>query len=172
MRQTIYYLILAAGALTAVVILSIRFWSIDRLDPPEVLEERILSSPQAEEKAAAAHDLVRHGKRARAEVGRLLSNYRDDDPQVMVPLLQAAMKARTWQSLPRLFDLMEHPDARIRGKAGAAASKIMGADYGFHADDPPKDRARVLAKMKAIYEQMKPDLQRFYQGQNRTIVDD
>ena len=167
MRKTVYYLILGAGVLTGIVVLAVGFWPEDRLDPPEVLEDRILNSPSVEEQAAAARDMVRHGRRARAEVGRVLAKYEGNNPDVMVPLLQAAMKARTWRSLPRLFQLMEDPDPRIRGKAGAAARKIMGADYYFRADDPPKERAEALARMKAIYEHMKPDLNGFYQGRKQ-----
>ena len=150
MRNTLYYPILGAGVLIGVVVLGIWLWSRDRLDPPEVLADRILNSPSAEERAAAARDMIRHGTRAREEIGRVLAGYQGDEPEVMVPLLQAAMKARTWQSLPQLFELMEHSDPRIRGKAGAAASRIMGADYYFRADDPPQQRAEVLTRMKAV----------------------
>lgn len=167
MRKTVYYLILGAGALSGVAVLAFCFWPGERLDPPEVLEDRILNSPSVEEQAAAARDMVRHGQGARTEVGRVLTKYEGNHPDVMVPLLQAAMKARTWRSLPRLFQLMEDPDPRIRGKAGAAARKIMGADYYFRADDPPAERAAALARMKAIYEQMKPDLPGFYEGRKQ-----
>jgi hypothetical protein len=163
MRNTGYYLILGAGVLAGLVVLGMWLWPEQRLDPPEVLQQRILSSPSVDEQAAAARDMVRHGRRARPQINRVLTEYRDDRPEVMVPLLQAAQKARTWQSLPRLFALMEHPDPRVRGKAGAAAREIMGADYYFRANDPPEDRARVLARIRAIYQQMKPELEQFYQ---------
>jgi hypothetical protein len=106
--------------------------------------------------------MIRHGRRARVEVGRALANYRGEEPEVLVPLVQATMKAGSWQSLPRLFQLMEHSDPRIRGKAGAAASGLMGADYYFRADDSPEKREEILARMRVIYERMKPDLQRVY----------
>lgn len=165
MRNTGYHLIIGAAVLTGTVFLCVYFWPGRRLDPPEVLEHRILNSRSAEERAHAARGMVRHGGRARVEVRRALARYKGDDPEVVVPLLQATAKARDWRSLPQLFKLMEHPDPRVRGKAGAAARTIMGADYFFRADDPPRKRKEVLARMIAIYRRMLPDLQRFYEDQ-------
>ena len=165
MRNTGYYLIVGAGFLTGIVVLCICFWPGRRLDPPEVLKHRILNSRSAEEKASAARDMLRHGARARVQVRRALAEYEGHDPGVIVPLLQATMKARDWRSLPELFKRMEHPHPRIRGKAGAAARMIMGADYYFRANDPPQKRKEVLARMIAIHERMLPDLQRFYEEQ-------
>ncbi|MHC4181327.1 MAG: hypothetical protein ACYSWU_27840 [Planctomycetota bacterium] len=164
MRQTVYYVIIGIGVLTGIVVLAVWLWPEDRPDPPEVLQDRILNSPSVKERAAAAREMVYHGPAARPQVNRVLDQYKGNEPEVMVPLLQASMKTGAWQSLPKLFKLMEHPDPRIRGKAGAAASKIMGADYYFRADDPPQERAKVLARMKDIYEQMKPRLNEYYES--------
>jgi len=158
-------LVIAGGVIAALVAL-VRWLVPDQppLEPPEVLEEQVLSAPDTEQKAYAARQLVRHGVQARPQIRRLLREYHENEPEVMVPILEAAGKARCWQDLPRLFELMEHPDPRIRGKAGAAARTIMGADYGFRATDPPEKRAKDLARMKAIYREMRQDLERFYSG--------
>lgn len=168
MRQIIYGLIIAGGVIAALVSAVRWLWPDEpRLDPPQVLEEQVRSATSTEQKVEAARQLVRHGPQASPQIGRLLREYRADEPEVMVPLLEAAGKARRWQELPRLFELMEHPDVRIRGKAGAAARVIMGADYGFRATDPPQKRAEDLARMKAIYREMLPRLQEFYGGANQ-----
>ncbi len=126
MRQAVYGAIIAGGVATALVAAVRWLWPDEpRLDPPPVLEEQVLSATTTEQKVEAARQLVRHGPQASPQIGRLLRDYRDDEPEVMVPLLEAAGKARRWQELPRLFELMEHPDPRIRGKAGAAARTIM-----------------------------------------------
>ncbi len=168
MRQVVYGLIIAGGVIAALVGAVRWLWPNEpRLDPPQVLEEQVLDASTTEQKVQAARQLVRHGPQASPQIGRLLQEYRDDEPEVMVPLLEAAGKARRWQDLPRLFELMEHSDPRIRGKAGAAARTIMGADYGFRATDPPQKRAEDLARMKAIYREMLPDLQQFYRGSDQ-----
>jgi len=168
MRQAVYALIIAGGLIAGLVSL-IRWLTPDepRLDPPQELEQQVLNAPSIEQKARAARDLVRHGTQAAPQVGRLLHEYHEEEPEVMVPLLEAAGKARRWQDLPRLFELMEHPDPRIRGKAGAAARVIMGADYGFRATDPPRKRAEDLARMKLIYREMLPDLKQYYGGSSQ-----
>ena len=164
MRTAVYFVILGVGVIAGIVVLGGRFWPGDRPDPPEVLGDRILNAASPKEQAAAAREMVRHGDVARAEIGRVLVQYEGNDTQVMIPLLQATMKSRAWRSVPRLFELMEHPDPRIRGKAGAAASEIMGADYYFRANHSPEKRAEVLARMKGIYKQMKPELERVYEA--------
>jgi hypothetical protein len=156
------------AGLVAAILLSVWLLRGDRrepLDPPEVLQERILSSGSGAEQAQAARDMVRHSEPARGAVHRALADYRGNDAGVLVPLAQSAMKTRDWRSIPRLFELMEHPDPKVRGKAGAAASVIMGADYGFHADAPPAERAEVLARMRYIHENLLPHLKRCYGDQ-------
>ncbi len=163
MRTAVFWVILGVGVVAGIVVLAGRFWPEDRPDPPEVLEDRILNSASSKEQAAAAHDMVCHGDAARAEIGRVLVRYEGNNTEVLIPLLQATMKAHAWQSVPRLFELMEHPNPRIRGKAGAAASEIMGADYYFRANHSPEKRAQALARMRGIYAQMKPELERVYE---------
>jgi len=160
--KNVQYLALAVGVLILAVILAVSFWPKGVPDPPEVLEERIVSGESVEQRAQAARDMIYHGEEARGYAGEALSRYERSEPEVLVPLVQSVQKARDWRSIPRLFELMEHPDPLIRGKAGAAASKIMGADYFFRANDPPEKRAEALALMKTIYGNMGSELQRCY----------
>mgnify|MGYP000454058467 CR=1 FL=1 len=163
MRQTVYYGIIGLGILWGAVLLVRWLWFGDRLAPPSVLADRILNAPSAEEKISAAHDMVRHGPVARAEMDRVLATFRTDDPAVAVAVFDAAAAAKCWRSLPKLFDWMEHPDARIRGKAGSAVSVIMGADYFFRASDPPEKRAETLARIKMVYQRLQPELEAIFE---------
>jgi hypothetical protein len=166
MRQTIYYCVIGLGVLTGIVVLVRQFVSRERLDPPNVLAEQILENSPTEQRIRAAHDMVRHGSQARSEMHRVMSDLRTDDPEVMAATIEAAAAARCWQSLPRLFELMEHQDVRVRGKAGAAVGVIMGADYYFRAADPPEERAAKLALIKETYQHMnrRRILEQFYEG--------
>jgi len=141
--------------------------SAQREDPPQVLQERVLQGNSPEVQSQAAQDMVKYkaSEEARPFVHQALAEYRGNDPEVLVPLVQGVLKQRDYKSLPRLFDLMEHPDPRVRGKAGAAVSEIMGADYGFHAADPPEKRREVLKHIRAIYPKMLPAVERSYSEQ-------
>lgn len=156
------YGILAIGGVTAIVILAISFWPDRVPDPPEVLQQRILGGESVETRSQAARDMIYHGERARGTVGESLQQYRGGEPEVVVPLIQATQKAKDSRSLPRLFELMEDPDPRIRGKAAAAVRKIMGSDYFFRANDPPEQRAETLRAIRHTYEQFGADLEKYH----------
>lgn len=163
MRQTVYYVIIGLGILWGAVLLARWLWFGDRLAPPSVLADRILNAPSADEKISAARDMVRHGPAARSEMDRVLAGFRSDDPAVMVAVFEAAASAKCWRNLPKLFEWMEHPDARVRGKAASAVSAIMGADYFFRASDPPEQRAETLARIKMVYQRLGPELEAIFE---------
>jgi hypothetical protein len=167
MRNVVCYLIIAVGLLTGIVVLCTRFWPEEQLDTPEVLADQIVQGESLEQQIIAARKMIRHGSQARGEVERVLVEYRGDDPEVIIPLVQAAGKAKAWRSIPNLFELMEHPDRQIRGKAGAAVRRIMGADYYFRAGDPEAKRKEKLDMMKRTYKVLKPELARLYDGEEQ-----
>ena len=155
-----------AAALIAVLLL----WTWlrsggDRLDPPDVLLERVLHGDSVEIQSQAAQDMLQHGDEARPFARRALAEYAGNDPEVLMPLVQGVAKQLDWRSLPRLFTLMEHDNAGVRGRAGAAVVTIMGADYGFRANDPPQKRRETLVNIRAIHKSLLPKLQRFYASQ-------
>jgi hypothetical protein len=166
MKGSAWFLV-GGAALTAVVL----WWwlrpSGERLDPPAVLQQRVLESNSVEVQSQAARDMLRHDEQARPEARRMLAEYRGSETAVLVPLVEGVQKQRDWRSLPRLFELLEHPDARVRGKAGAAAREIMGADYGFRAEDPPEVRFEAIQRMRLIHKTLVPQLERFYSAQER-----
>ncbi len=158
------YVILAVGLVTAAVVVFRYIWPERVPDSPEVLEQQILEGSSVDVRSQAAHDMIYHGEQARGSAGEALTRYQGNEPEVLVPLIQAAQKARDWRCLPRLFAMMEHSDPWIRGKAGAAARSILGADYGFRSKAPPEERAAALEKMRqagseleARFEQLYPD---------------
>jgi hypothetical protein len=159
---------IAAGILAAVFVV---WWFLpsasERLEPPEVLQERVLQGTTVEVQAEAAQAMVRHGPAAQPFIRQALAEYRGNDADVLVPLLQGAQRQRDWRNMNRLFELMEHADPRVRGKAGAAVVEIMGADYGFAASDPPAKRREVLGRMRAVYEKMKPKVEEYYRNQEQ-----
>lgn len=136
-----------------------------RVDPPEVLLERELHGDSVEVQVQAAQDMLQHGEEARPFARRALAEYRGNEPEVLVQLAQGVAKQRDWRSLPRLFELMEHDDPLVRGRAGAAVATIMGADYGFRANAPPEERRKVLAFIRHTHQILLPKIQKFYASQ-------
>ncbi len=150
-RESIYYTVIGAGILVILAVVMWQFWPAANkpLDPPEVVAQRLDSSPTKEGKVQAAQDLVRHGPAAREQIRAAISHYEDYEPEVVAPLAQAAMKSEDYQSLPVLLRMMEDEDANVRGRAGAAVQRIMGADYGFRANMPADERARIIAQIQS-----------------------
>ena len=163
-KQYVYYGVIAGGVLVmvAVAVFSLLGESEEPLDPPAVVERRLTTGETKDTKIKAARDLVRHGTRARMEIRRAVQQHEQYEPEVLAPLLQATMKTRDYRSMPELLELLEHEDPIVRGRAGAAVKKILGADLGFRAYDPPDKRAETIAKIRADYEVALPRMREFY----------
>ena len=149
--------ILIAATSFLVLVLAWSLWPAaeDALDAPEVIAERLESSTTKEDKVEAARDLVRHGEAARPQIHAAFEQHTQEQPEVLAPLIQAVMKSGNYQSLPKLFKLMDHSDPLVRGRAGAAVKKLMGSDYGFRANMSPAQRSEVIARIRGQYEVLK-----------------
>jgi hypothetical protein len=168
-REHFYYAFIAGGLLLVTIVAVVNYWpSADEpLDPPHVVAERFNTSSAPEEKIRAARDFIRHGENARVEIRAALSQHDALEPEVVAPLLQATGKTRDYRSMPTLLDLLEHPDPEVRGAAGTAVQKILGADFGFRANAPEDERARLIQEMRHDFEVAGPRLQEFYGNQDR-----
>ena len=166
-RDHVYYAIIGAGLLTIVglVIWQVRPEPEEPLDPPEVLVQKLNSNASKEEKVKAARDFIRHGEAARREVRVAVNQHQQYDREVVAPLLQATAKNRDYRSMPTLLKLLEHKDPLVRGRAGAAVQKILGADFGFDARATPEERARVIKMIKEDYQNGMGRLLEFYHDQ-------
>ncbi len=164
-KEHVYYGIIALGVLAPLIYLLRGSASATKLDPPGVLVEKVLHGDSVDEQVSAAKGLILHGAAARKEIRRALAASHESDPQVRAYLLQAVTQAKDWRSLPEIFAAMEDPDAVVRGRAAAAAVKIMGKDYGFRANDPPEKRAKILATIRHDAEALKSRYMKFYSDQ-------
>jgi hypothetical protein len=164
-KEHFQYLVIALGVLAPVAIVLYSLRSEDKLDPPGVLEQKVLNAASTAERIDAAKGLICHGPAARREVRRALAQSRQNDPEVRACLLQATMAIRDWRSLPEIFAAMGDSDTTIRGRAGAAAQQIMGADFQFRAADPSEKRAAILTVMRREYDLVKARYPEFYPEQ-------
>ena len=154
---------IAICALAVGVLLLVWFLTAKSSPAPQQLVDSLLhEETTTDEQVQAAHGLLRHGRNSRAEIRHVLIHYDGNKPEVIEALLQAATTAREWNSLPRIFQLMEHSDLQVRGRAGATARVIMGADFGFRAGHSPRRRAESIAMMKAEFEIARPVYEELY----------
>lgn len=166
-REHFYYVIIASGALAPAIYMAC-VWasnSARKLDPPEVLKEKVLHANSTEERLAAAKAMMRHGTAARKEIRETLAASRQSEPEVRACLLQAAMAIKDWRSLPEIFEAMGDPDATVRGRAAAAAVAISGIDDKFLANDPLEKREKIREKMRRECESLKSRYAKFYSDQ-------
>ena len=166
-REQIYYTTIGCGVLIIVGVVVWQVWPepVEPLPPPGVLAQTLDSSASKEEKVKAANGFVRHGPVARLEVRSALSQHKVYEPEVVEPLVQATMKNRDYRSVPALIELLDHPDPLVRGRAGAAITKIIGADMGYRANMPEAERKKMIKAIEFTYREALPQLQRHYSGQ-------
>jgi hypothetical protein len=166
-REQLYYAFIAGGLLLMTIVAVVNYWPSSEvpLDPPQVVAQRFNDSSAAEEKVRAARDFIRHGETARIEIRAALEQHSSLEPEVVAPLVQATGKTRDYRSMPTLLDLLEHPDPAVRGAAGTAVQKILGADFGFRANAPEAERAKLIKEMRHDYEVAGPRLREFYNNQ-------
>ena len=164
-REHVYYLVIALGALVTVCYFTGFSSSAAKLDPPQVLAERVLHGNSTPEQVAAAQGLIQHGPAARKEIRETLAASRQCDPQVRACLLEAVLVIKDWRSMPEIFEAMGDPDPLVRGRAAAAAVAITGIKNGFLANDPPEKREQIRAKMRREYESVKSRYRGYYPDQ-------
>lgn len=58
---------------------------------------------------------------------------------------------RDAESTPMLLDAMQDQSALVRGRAGVAVKKILGADFFFRAEDPPEKRHEVIQRYRDLW---------------------
>lgn len=166
-RDHIYYTVIGAGLLIIIAAVLWTTWpdAEEPLAPPVALAQQISSNAPKEEKVKAAQDFIRHGEAARVEIRTALDSYEQQPPEVVAPLLQATMKTRDYRSMPTLLKLLEHEDPVVRGRAGAAVQKILGADFGFRANASESERKKVIATIKQDYANSAARINEFYKDQ-------
>ena len=164
--------LLGLACVAGVILLILLVWNFmggvePPLPPPAQLVDEVNSAATTEQRVAAARQLIRHGREARREVRSLLQSHSDYEPEVVAPIVQATGKNRDYRSMPLLLDLLDSPDPQVRGQSAVAVQKILGADFGFRANDPPEVRREVVKRMRADYAQALPRMQEYYSDQSQ-----
>lgn len=168
-REPILIAVIAGGLLLMIAIAVYNYWPsrAEPLPPPAVVAQQLTASESIDVQVKAAHDFIRHGPAARVEVRTALQQHARFSPDVVAPLLQATAKNRDYRSMPVLIELLNDPDPLVRGQAGVAVQKILGADFGFRAELPESERQRIIKLIQQDYQVSTPRLLEVYQGQSQ-----
>ena len=119
-------------------------------------------------KKAAASKVTEIREAAVVGIGRM---GKDSDPQVLIEALRkdrsaavriaaatALGRIRCWDAGEALMDALDDADTGVRSAAGFALTRIMGADLGYRANDP--GRERIIQRIRHWWP-------KFYEGRNR-----
>jgi hypothetical protein len=121
------------------------------VSPEELVQEALNSDSPTHVRQQAVYQLT--AQREVPELRRVLREGRT--PEVKVAAVQGLARAQDIESGPRMFDLLNDPDAMVRGQAGAAITAMLGEDYNYSAEDPPQKRQAIAASMRKRFEQLK-----------------
>lgn len=153
----IILLLTGAGALAWV------YWPRShRASTPEQLAEQALSGENPIAQTRAAAQLSTQG--AAPQLREVIARTRN--PEVRATAAQALGDLEDFQSVPELLRLCDDPSPLVRGRAGAAVTNIIGMDFFFKADDPPKERATAIESMRRAYDQMRRSTPPKYRSQS------
>jgi HEAT repeat protein len=122
------------------------------LGSPQALAEEALQAPTLKQRESAARRMVRIGKPAAQHLRRVLVESKT--PEVRAACIQGLATHWDYDGMPALLDALEDESPLVRGRAGAAVEKMLGADFGFRFDDPPEKRAKSVNTLRQEWARM------------------
>jgi len=153
MRRGVLYAVAGALALVAAVVYWHWLGSAEELAPPEELLEQALTAADEPTRSEAAAKLTRHGQRALPQLRELAA--KGPSPKVRAIAIVGLGTSGDYDSMSKLFDGLLSEDPTIRVASQAAAERLLGARFGYRADDPPEKRAAAAKRMRDHWEQLK-----------------
>jgi hypothetical protein len=158
--------ILAAGAVAVACL--VWFYLIPAPEPREPTIEELREALQNGPSGGTAEEVAQ----ARADAADRLGTLHEEDlRQAQAAGSPEEKRQAEWEAIVRaeptlalLFAAMDDESSLVRSRAGVAVSKIIKADYGFRADDPPAKRRALLKGMKRDRENCVKALEKLAKG--------
>jgi hypothetical protein len=151
-REHWYFTIIAAGALAVVVLI---YRSIGRGPaaplPPEKAAETANHATSEREVYEALTSFGRVRRDDAPQVRAIMTNPHNET-RVRAAAADALGEIADWEAIPQLLEAMNDPDPIVRGRAGVAAQKIVGADYHFRAEAPEEERREIMGLIWQYWE--------------------
>lgn len=120
--------------------------------PPEKLVEEALHQPEPVARQQAAVQLA---DRAAESPQRLREVYRQSDsPEVRAACISGMAQTWEYESMDDLLAALDDESPLVRGRAGSAATRMLGIDFLYKAHDPPEKRQLAAKRMRAAWQSM------------------
>lgn len=145
---------IALGVLLAITVVYYGSgWLGGGLSSPDALVDVALSDSDLGARERAALDLIQVGPAAVPHLRRILAE--SNEPKVQAAAIDGLSTLKDWEGVPALLDAMEHSNsALVRGRASAAVTRMLGADFQYRANGDRRQQAAALAVMRAEYDRM------------------
>jgi HEAT repeat protein len=152
-RSSTAFIVLALLVVFGVVVFAVvRGTQADAPPTPEELVQKAEDAPTGTEREKAVLDLATTGPSAEDQLRRLLVESKK--PEVRAAAIEGLNSLSAWNSMPQILQALEDPSVQVRGRAGAAATRMLGIDFLYRAEDPPEQRAKAVKGMRSCYSQM------------------
>lgn len=121
--------------------------------PPEELAQTAMSpeaSTNVQERAVL--ELANSGEEAKVHLRQILEQTPKDEIKAAAVL--AIGRVRDWDSMPRLFQILENfaENSWVRARAGSSVNILLGKNFAFQVTDPEEQQAEAIRQMKALYQ--------------------
>jgi hypothetical protein len=164
-NRKVQYAILGGGL---PVLLALLVWQIlpaERRPSPDQLARQALEAATPAEQEVAAVRLAELGTDAKDHLRQVLTE--SQSAAVRAACIRGLAAQWDYDTMPMLLDALEDPSPLVRGRAGVAVQRLLGADFGFRCDDPPEKRGMVVKRLRQEWERVKdtPAMQQWQRRQ-------
>ncbi len=149
----VQYAILGCGLMVLLAILAWRFWPDARPKSPEELARLALEAPTPDEQERAAVRLAELGPEATSHLRRVLSE--SQSSAVRAACIRGLAARRDYDSMPEFLKALEDESPLVRGRAGVAVQKLLGADCGYRQDLPQRQHQAAVKALRKEWERLK-----------------
>jgi HEAT repeat protein len=150
-REPVYYAIIAmgvvAGAWAAYLTLKSN-WAGAKATPEQLALQLKDGGSDPALRRAAATQLAQTGPEAAPVLREILAKT-GESSDVRAAAADGLGVLRDEASMGDLLTALEDPDPLVRGRAGVAIQRILGADYFFRAEDPVERRRECIENIKS-----------------------
>jgi len=119
----------------------------------EELEQQAVSGGQVTDQQRAVNQLTESGSAARPALRRTLRQAAE--PEVKAASIQGLGQLYDYESMDDLLKALDDPSPLVRGRAGVAVQRLLGADFGFSPELEGEQLEQKITVLKKEWERMR-----------------
>lgn len=120
---------------------------------PEELARQALEASSPGDQEVAAVRLAELGAEAKEHLQQVLAE--SQSPAVRAACIRGLAAQRDYDSMPAFLDALDDESELVRGRAGVAVQELLGADFGYRHNAPPKQRKAKIKQLRQEWERVK-----------------